>query len=128
VISYSRTGTFPQLGRFYHMPASAYPKVNLIIPHMGQFCSANWTIHYEAIDLAKRYPNVYLDMSGVGSFKYVEMAVRELPPEKLLFGTCAPELDPRVGREALRLLKLSAEHQAKVAGINISRLLGKQPA
>lgn len=117
VMYYPVVPAFPQLGRYYHMPATAYPKVNLIIPHLGQFCTSYWAIHYEAIDLAKRYPNVYVDMSGVGSFKYVEMAARELPPEKILFGTCAPELDPRVDREALRLLKLPREHQAKVAGL-----------
>jgi predicted TIM-barrel fold metal-dependent hydrolase len=51
------------------------------------------------------------------------MAVRELPPEKILFGTCAPEHDPRVEKEALRLMKLPAEQYAKVAGGNILRLL-----
>jgi predicted TIM-barrel fold metal-dependent hydrolase len=53
------------------------------------------------------------------------MAVRELPQERILFGTCAPELDPRVDREALRLLKLSREHQARVGGLNTLRLLGR---
>ena len=55
------------------------------------------------------------------------MAVRELRPEQILFGTCAPELDPRVEREALRLLKLRGDPYAKVAGLNILRLLGNQP-
>jgi len=128
VIHYPTPGNFQQLGAYYHMPAWAYPKVKFIIPHLGSYCSTNWAVHYEAMDLAKRYPNLYLDMSGVGSFKYVEMAVRELPPEKILFGTCAPELDPRVDREALRLLKLPRDHFAKVAGLNILRLLSRQPA
>ncbi len=117
----SRRGEQP--GESYHMPASAYPKVNFILPHLGQFRSLNWTAHMEAIDLAKRYPNVYVDTSGIGSFKYLEMAARDLPPEKILFGTCAPELDPRVEKEALRLLKLPRDHYAKVAGLNIQRLL-----
>jgi predicted TIM-barrel fold metal-dependent hydrolase len=82
----------------------------------------------EALDIAKRYPNVYLDMSGIGSLKYAEMAAKELPAEKILFGTCAPELDPRVGKEALRLLHLRPDSYAKVAGLNMLRLLGKQPA
>jgi len=82
----------------------------------------------EAIDLAKRYSNVYLDMSGIGSFKYVEMAARELAAEKLLFGSCAPEQDPRVGKEALRLLKLPPDRNAKVAGLNFLALISKKPA
>jgi predicted TIM-barrel fold metal-dependent hydrolase len=112
------------VARFFHMPAASYPKVNFILPHLGNYRSLSWPAHMEAIDLAKRYPNVYLETSGVGSFKYLEIAARELPPEKLLFGTCAPELDPRVEIEALRLLKLSRDHHAKVAGGNILRLLG----
>ena len=61
------------------------------------------------------------------AYAFAEMAARELPPAKILFGTCAPELDPRVGREALRLLKLPPDRHAKVAGLNMLRLLGKLP-
>jgi len=126
-VIYYPSGRWQQLGMYYHMPATAYPKVNFILPHLGQYHSLSWAAHIEAIDLAKRYANVYLDVSGVGSFKYVEMAVRELPPEKILFGTGAPELDPRVDREALRLLKLPRDAYANVAGLNILRLIGKHP-
>jgi len=126
-VIYYPSGNWQQLGRYIHMPATAYPKVNFIIPHLGQYHSLSWAAHPEAIDLARRYGNVYLDMSGVGSFKYAEMAVRELPPDKILFGTCAPELDPRVDGEALRLLKLPPAAFAKVASQNLLRLLGKPP-
>jgi predicted TIM-barrel fold metal-dependent hydrolase len=122
-VAYYPGGRWQELGAFYHMPATAYPKVNFIIPHLGQYRSARWPPHMEALDLAKRYPNVYLDTSGIGSLKYLEMAVKELPPDKILFGTCAPEHDPRVEKEALRLLKLPADQYDKVAGGNILRLL-----
>ncbi|HUS06889.1 MAG TPA: amidohydrolase family protein [Bryobacteraceae bacterium] len=124
VVYYPGPARWQQLGRYYHMLATAYPAVNLIIPHLGQYASLSWPAHIEAIDLAKRYRNVYLDLSGIGSFKYAELAAADLPAEKLLFGTGAPELDPRVGKEALRLLKLAPEAYAKVAGGNILRLLG----
>jgi predicted TIM-barrel fold metal-dependent hydrolase len=122
-VVYYPAGRWQELGAFYHMPATAYPKINFIIPHLGQYHSAHWSPHMEAIDLAKRYPNVYLDTSAIGSLKYLEMAVRELAPEKILFGTCAPEHDPRVGMEALRLLKLAPDQYSKVAGGNILKLL-----
>jgi len=125
VMYYPSGEDWQQLGHFYHMPAMAYPKVDFIIPHVGQYCSARWPPHIEATDLAKCYRNIYLDMSGVGSFKYVEMAARELPAEKILFGTCAPEMDPRVGKEALRLLKLPKESNAKVAGLNLKKLISR---
>ncbi len=123
-IIYYPGGRFQELGALYHMPAMAYPEVNFILPHLGSYHSARWPPHMEALDLARRYRNVYVDTSGVGSLKYLEMAVRELPAEKILFGTCAPEHDPRVEKEALRLLKLKGEPYNKVAGVNILRLLG----
>ncbi len=126
VLYYPKPDRGQPLGRYYHMLATAYPKVNFILPHLGQFRSLSWPAHMEALDLARRYSNVYVDTSGVGSFKYLEMAVRELPPEKILFGACAPELDPRVEKHALELLKLPPDRYAKVAGLNILRLLGKQ--
>jgi Amidohydrolase len=94
---------------------------------LGRYSSSSWPAHIEAIDLARRYPNVYVDTSGIGSLKYLEMAAHELPPEKILFGTCAPEHDPRVEKEALRLLMLKPDAYAKVAGANILRLMGLQP-
>ena len=77
----------------------------------------------EALDLVRRYPNVYVDTSGIGSMKYLEMAVRELPPERILFATFAPELDPRVGMETIRLMKLPPRRHARVMGGNLLELL-----
>ena len=124
-VMYYPAGRTAELARFLHMPATAYPKVDFVLPHLGQYRSSAWAAHIEAIDLAKRYRNVYVDTSGIGSLKYLEMAVRELPAEKILFGACAPEHDPRVEMEALRLLKLTGDSYAKVAGLNCLRLLGK---
>lgn len=126
VLYYPRMNAGQGAARWYHMLASTYPKVNFILPHLGQFRSLAWWAHMEALDLVKRYPNVYVDTSGVGSFKYLEMAVRDIPIERILFGTCAPELDPRVEMEAIRLLKLPEQRQAKLAGGNLLRLLPKE--
>ena len=63
------------------------------------------------------------DRLGFGALGHLEVAVRELPPERILFATFAPELDPRVGMEAIRLMKLPAGQYAKVMGGNILELL-----
>jgi predicted TIM-barrel fold metal-dependent hydrolase len=52
------------------------------------------------------------------------MAALELPADKLLFGTYAPELDPRVEIYAVKLLKLPAQKEAQVLGGNVQRLFG----
>jgi predicted TIM-barrel fold metal-dependent hydrolase len=103
--------------------AAAYPQVNFILPHLGFFGSYVWWPHMEALDLVKRYSNVFLDTSGVGSWKYLEMAVRELPQERILFGTGGPVLDPRVEMHAIQLLQLSTGQRADILGNNVLRLV-----
>ena len=124
VIYYPKTTGGQTISRWVHTLAGTYQTVPIIIPHLGQYHSWAWWGHVETIDAARRYRNVYLDTSGLGSLKYLELAARDLPPEKLLFGTCGPELDPRVQMEAVRLLKLPATARAKVLGGNILKLLG----
>ncbi len=107
----------------FHQIASLYPEIPFIMAHLGSFASGNYAEHLAAIDMAKRYPNVYLETSSVVFFEFVEMAARELPPEKLLFGSDGPLVDSRVELFKIRLLKLSKEHEAKVLSGNILRML-----
>jgi predicted TIM-barrel fold metal-dependent hydrolase len=107
----------------YHQIASLYPEISFILAHLGSFASANYAEHLAAIDVAKRYPNVYLETSSVVFFEYLEMAARELPPEKIIFGSDGPLVDSRVELFKIRLLKLPREHEAKVLSGNILKLL-----
>jgi predicted TIM-barrel fold metal-dependent hydrolase len=109
----------------FHMLAAEYPKIPFIVAHLGSFASQNWPEHVEAIEVAKRYPNVYLDTSSVVFFKFLEMAAKEAGPDKLIFGTDGPELDSRVELYKVKLLKLSPRDEAKVVGGNIVKLLPK---
>jgi predicted TIM-barrel fold metal-dependent hydrolase len=124
VMYYPKVTAGQTISRWVHTLAGTYPNVPIIIPHLGQYHSWAWWGHVETIDAAKRYRNLYLDTSAIGSLKYLELAARDLPPEKLIFGTCGPELDPRVGMEAVRLLKLPPPARSKVMGKNILKLLG----
>jgi uncharacterized protein len=123
VIYYPKLNPGQTPARWYHTMASTYPQAAFILPHLGQYRSAAWWGHLDALDLVKRYPNVYVDTSGIGSLKYLEQAARELAPERMLFGTAAPELDVRVGLECIRLLKLPQGRSEKLLGGNILRLL-----
>src|SRR5207302_10527933 len=99
------------------------PEISFIMAHLGSFASGNYAEHLAAIDVAKRYPNVYLETSSVVFFEFLELAARELPPEKILFGSDGPLVDSRVELFKVRLLKLPKEHEAKVLSGNILRLL-----
>lgn len=115
---------FPGPTSAYFLMATIYPSVNFILPHLGCYRSVQfWTAHIEAIELAKRFPNVYVETSGVMTHKYLEMAAAELPAGKILFGSNAPEEDPRVEMHNVKLLKLGMEQEAAVFGGNIRRLL-----
>jgi uncharacterized protein len=115
----------PPKVRDYHMIASSYPQINFILAHLGSFASQDWSEHLQAIEVAKRYPNVYLETSSVVFFEYLEMAVRELPAEKIIFGTDGPLVDSRVELYKIRLLKLPREKEEKILSGNILRLLPK---
>lgn len=108
----------------FHTIAGAYPSINFIMAHLGSFASREWHEHVNAIDMAKRYPNVYLETSSVVFFEYLEQAARELPAEKLIFGTDGPLVDARVELYKIQLLKLPKEKEAKILSGNILRLLG----
>ncbi len=116
-----------ELIRWYHFMTATYPTVNFILPHLGRYRSApaacGWWIHIEAIDLAKRHPNIHLEASGIDNTDYLAMAAQELPAEQIVFGSYAPELDPRVEIYAFKLLKLPPEQEAKALGGNMQRLL-----
>lgn len=108
--------------QFFHMSALAYPDVALILPYLGKYGSS-WWVHIEAIDLAKRYSNVYLDTAAIIETKLLAQAAEELPAEKIIFASAAPQLDARVAKETIRLLHLSDESQKKVMGGNLLKLL-----
>ncbi len=112
----------PQVADF-HMIASSYPQVRFILAHLGSFASRSFSEHLAAIDVARRYPNVYLETSSVVFFEYLELAARELPAEKLIFGSDGPLVDSRVELYKIRLLKLPRDREEKVLSGNILRIL-----
>jgi predicted TIM-barrel fold metal-dependent hydrolase len=109
----------------FHMIASEYPKIPFIMAHLGNFASHDWAEHLVAIEVARLYPNVYLETSSVVFFKFLEMAAKELGAGKLIFGSDGPEVDSRVELYKIKLLKLTPADEARVVGGNIARLLPK---
>ena len=103
----------------------SYPEVSFILAHLGSFASRDWMEHVRAIEAAKRLANLYLDTSSVVFFEYLERAARELPAEKLIFGSDGPLVDSRVELYKIRLLGLPQEKEQMVLCGNILRLLGR---
>ena len=110
------------MAQAYHMIAQAYPDIPFILPHLGGY-GGSWNVHMEALDVARRYSNVFIDTSAISVPPYLEMAVKELPRERILFASCGPHLDARVAMESIRLLGLPKKEHEDVMGKNILRLL-----
>jgi uncharacterized protein len=106
----------------FHMIAEEYPRIPFIMAHMGGY--GQWMKPLEGIAVARRYANVYVETSQV-TVKFIELAVKDLGPDKVIFGSDGPEQDSRVELYKIRLLKLPPGDEAKILGGNVARLLPK---
>src|SRR5262245_20909925 len=77
--------------------------------HLGSDLSADWREHIAAIEMAGRHANVYLDTGGTVLTRYLEQAVKELGPRKMIFGSDEPEVDCRPEIFKVRVLRLARE-------------------
>ena len=113
-----RVAQFDQIAR-------DYPTVDFLLAHLGSDLSQNWREHVAGIEMAGRYPNVYLDTGAVVLTRYIEQAVRELGPRKIVFGSDEPEVDCRLEIYKVRVLGLAKEQERMILGGNMQRLLNK---
>lgn len=97
--------------------ATRYPRVPILMAHSGMF----W-LHDEAIEVAQRHENIYLETSRVPSFE-IARSVAALGAERVIFGTDSPFVDYEA--EPLKLRAAIPDELAfrKVAGENLQALL-----
>ena len=106
---------------------AAYPQVALILAHAG----GRYEGHRAAAGLARRYPNVYLDLAGDSySLGLVEWLVQQVGAERLLFGSDLTWIDPRTQIGRILNADISPEAKALILGENARRLfrLEERPA
>jgi predicted TIM-barrel fold metal-dependent hydrolase len=105
-------GHLAELGR-------RYPEASIICAHICGGGDWEWTIK-----ALRNAPNVFLDTSGsVTDEGVVEMAVRELGVDRLVFG-CDMSMTAGVGR--MRAADLSASDKEKIMGGNMAKLLQRR--
>jgi predicted TIM-barrel fold metal-dependent hydrolase len=98
--------------------AAACPDTNIIMGHMGGVFF--WE---DALRVAQKYPNVYLDPSGNPRPDIIRKAVDAVGAERVVFGTDMPAMHPRVERMKIELAHLTPEQEALVSYRNIARLM-----
>ena len=100
------------------------PEARVIMAHMGgqPYAFGNWHL---AVEVAGRHANLYLDTaSSQMDNGMLEHAVDQLGPERILFGTDMPLLDPWVQRAKVEGAEITDEAKALILGGNMERLLG----
>jgi predicted TIM-barrel fold metal-dependent hydrolase len=88
--------------------------------HMGY---REWTA--DAIEAARDNPNLYLGTT-IASFEPITIAhaVRELGPERIVYGSNWPNLYSDLAVEAIRRQRLGQEAEELILGGNLARILG----
>ena len=100
------------------------PDVPLVMAHMGghPYAYGDW---HRAIDVASRHAKLLLDTaSSQIDNGMIEAAVARLGPEKILFGTDMPLLDPHTQLAKVRGARIDDRAKALILGGNLERLLG----
>jgi hypothetical protein len=102
---------------------NAVPEAVIIMAHSGGHPTAmgDW---FRAIEVAKHYPNIYMDTaSSQSDMGYIEALVAGVGAERVIFGTDMPLIDPFFGYAKVMGTELSEEEKALILGGNILRLV-----
>ena len=127
-VAFPREFGIPHLTKYgYPMPADEvafdFPDLRIVLAHMG----GNY--HYEALILAEKHPNVYMDTAYLPFFcqrmlpdvtpaQIIKRAVAVVGPERILYGY------EGLAPAAIRDLAISDEAKEMILGRNAARLLG----
>lgn len=102
-----------------------FPNLHLMMAHMGAtpISGGDW---HTAIATAKKHPNLILDTTASGmDFGMVEEAVRVIGPERVIWGSDIPMIDPWLNIEKIRGAEIGEEEKKLILGDNIMRLVSE---
>lgn len=100
-----------------------FPRLVLLMAHMGAtpVSGGDW---HTAISTAKKHPNLILDSTGSAmDAGMIEEAVRVIGPERVLWGSDMPMIDPWINIERIRSAEISASQKELILGRNILRIV-----
>lgn len=100
-----------------------FPKLVLMMAHMGAtpVSGGDW---HTAISTAKKHPNLILDSTGSAMDSgMIEEAVRVIGPERVLWGSDMPMIDPWINIERIHSAEISDADKEWILGKNILRLV-----
>jgi predicted TIM-barrel fold metal-dependent hydrolase len=102
------------------LAAEAVPEASIILGHMGGYFHVD-----EAIEVARRLPNIYLETSAMPYPAQIHRAVEAIGSERVLFASDGPGCLPKLEVYKVRLAGLSPSEEERVFATNILELLGR---
>jgi len=100
--------------------ADAFPQVKMVMVHMGH---GHGVYIQAAIDMAQKYPNLYLETSGMPMHTKIKEAYEKVGADRVLFGTDAPFHHHSVEIQRAMVSGLSETQLENVFYHNIKKLL-----
>lgn len=103
-----------------------YAELTFVLPHLWD----DRRLVVEKAELARQYPNVYVDLSGYGVDRLGlwEYAIRAAGVDKVLWGSDYPINDPAIYAARLETLRIPAKDKEKVRRGNFIRLMADHGA
>ena len=103
--------------------ALRFPNATFIATHAAQLDISGGSID-DALFVALDAPNVLFDLSGVYRRDFIERMLAAGDGKKIIYGSCAPYMDPLLEIERVKAIQVSDEQKEDVFSRNISRVLG----
>ncbi len=102
--------------------AERHPDVKLMMIHMGH---GHGVYIDAAIKMALRYPNIYLEMSGMPMPSKIREAYERVGADRIMFGTDTPFHHPTVEMQKVITSGLDKDAQQKIFYENASKFFGE---
>lgn len=101
--------------------AEIYPDVPIIMGHMGH---GHGCYIHGTIKTAKKYPNLYLETSGMPMHTKIREAVEQVGSDRVMYGSDTPFHHHSVEMQRVRVSGLDEENLRRVFYDNAAKLLG----
>ena len=102
------------------LAAEAVPEASVILGHMGGYFHVE-----EAIEVATRVPNLYLETSAMPYPSMIRRAIDAIGAERVLFASDGPGCLPSLEIHKVRLAGLTAAEEERIFAANILHLLDR---
>lgn len=103
--------------------AERFPQVPVVMIHMGH----GHGVYIDAsLKMARRYPNLYLEMSGMPMQSKIKEAYETVGKERIMFGTDAPFHHPSIEMQKVLMSGLDEAAQQDVFYNNAAKLMKLQ--